>query len=103
MSIDEKPIVRRPSARLATVLKEALTVGLVALGFALLANQLSPRGINLSRNYFPTGRLATVADAASGNSKTNAGPSAPGGELVAGLEQDGVKAADAKTAALFFN
>ncbi len=86
-----------------TVLKEALAVGLVAFGFALLANQLSPRGIMLTRNYFPTGESATVAVAASRNAKATAVSIAPGGPLVAGLEQDGVKTADAKSAVLFFN
>lgn len=86
-----------------TVLKEALAVGLAAFGFALLANQLSPRGIILTRNYFPTGGAATVAVAASRNSEATAVSRAPGGALVAGLEQDGVKTADAKSAVLFFN
>ena len=102
MFMNENPMGRR-SARPGAVLKEALTVSLVALGFALLANQLSPRGINLARNYFPTGRSATVAVAASGKSEASAVPIEPDGTLVAGLEQDGVKAADAKTAVLFFN
>jgi len=85
------------------VLKEALAVGLAAFGFALLANQLSPRGIMLTRNYFPTGESATVGVAASRHSEATPVAIAPGGPLVAGLEQDGVKTADAKSAVLFFN
>jgi rhodanese-related sulfurtransferase len=33
-------------------LQQALMVALLGLGFALLANHLSPRGISLTRNYF---------------------------------------------------
>ena len=34
-------------------LREALFLLLAGCIFALLANQLSPRGLSLSRNYFP--------------------------------------------------
>ena len=36
-----------------SVLWEALFVALAGLAFAILANQLSPRGLSLTRNYFP--------------------------------------------------
>jgi len=36
-----------------SILGEALLVVLAGLAFAIIANQLSPRGLNLSRNYFP--------------------------------------------------
>ena len=36
-----------------SVLREALFVALAGLAFAILANQLSPRGLSLTRNYFP--------------------------------------------------
>jgi rhodanese-related sulfurtransferase len=38
---------------LPAIFKEALLVALAGLVFALLANQLSPRGLSLTRNYFP--------------------------------------------------
>ncbi|MDO8539546.1 MAG: rhodanese-like domain-containing protein [Opitutaceae bacterium] len=40
------------SAALQTLLLEAAVVGVAGLGFALLANQLSPRGLVLARDYF---------------------------------------------------
>ena len=36
-----------------SILGEALVVLLACVAFAVIANQLSPRGLNLSRNYFP--------------------------------------------------
>ena len=36
------------------VLRDALWVALAGLVFAILANQLSPRGLRLTRNYFPS-------------------------------------------------
>ena len=40
------------------VLLEALLVAALGLAFALGANALSPRGLRLNRNYFPTGSAA---------------------------------------------
>jgi rhodanese-related sulfurtransferase len=51
-----------------TILVEALVVAVLGVAFALVANTLSPRGLRLSRNYFP--RVAagsTVAIPAGGS------------------------------------
>jgi len=42
-----------------SILREGLLVMLAGLAFAILANQLSPRGLSLTRNYFPTTSGAT--------------------------------------------
>jgi len=77
-------------------------VALVAFGLALLANQLSPRGIALTRDYFPAGGVTTVRAPDQATAATS--PAATTGDaLVPGLELDGVKIADAKSAVQFFN
>jgi len=57
-------------AALRSLLREAVVVGVTGLGLALLANQLSPRGLALTRDYF--GRSARGAPTAA------AGPSPAG-------------------------
>jgi rhodanese-related sulfurtransferase len=42
-------------SEIRTIVFEAVIVVIVGFGLALLANELSPRGLALSRNYFPTG------------------------------------------------
>jgi rhodanese-related sulfurtransferase len=42
---------------------EAAVVALAGAAFAFAANQLSPRGLNLARNYFPGGAEQAVAPA----------------------------------------
>ena len=50
---------RRP--KVGTVLFEAVLVGAVGAALALAANALSPRGLALTRNYFPSGTNRLVA------------------------------------------
>jgi len=62
------------------VLLEALAVGILGLALALAANGLSPHGLKLSRNYFPTAKSpSTNALVAGGNplpsASSNSGPS----------------------------
>ena len=40
--------------RVPAIVIEAVLVALAGLAFALIANYLSPRGLSLTRNYFPT-------------------------------------------------
>jgi rhodanese-related sulfurtransferase len=49
------------AGQLAKILREAVLVGLAGLAFAFLANQLSPRGLNPGRNYFPGGDKSAPA------------------------------------------
>ncbi len=48
-------------AEIRAVLVEAAIVAVGGFGLALAANQISPRGLDLSRNYFPTGTNKVVA------------------------------------------
>jgi rhodanese-related sulfurtransferase len=49
-------------SEIRTIVVEAVIVAIVGAGIALAANELSPRGLALSRNYFPAGtNLAPVA------------------------------------------
>jgi rhodanese-related sulfurtransferase len=51
-------------AEIRTVVIEAVIVCVVGAGLALAANQFSPRGLALSRNYFPAGTNTNHATAA---------------------------------------
>ena len=72
---DSEPAPRR---KWRTALREALLVLLVGLIFALLANQVSPRGLTLSRNYFPAGHRAVPPAQPTPSTQTNTTrPAAP--------------------------
>jgi len=82
------------AAALRSLLLEAVVVGVTGLGLALLANQLSPRGLVLTRDYFgstPRGRLP-AADAAglSPGDPSRAASDVRGPEP--GLNRDGFRA-----------
>jgi rhodanese-related sulfurtransferase len=67
------------SSTVARVLGEALVVALAAGAFAFCANEVSPRGLTLTRNYFPGGTNQTVAPlkisrAIASTSETNGPP-----------------------------
>lgn len=55
-----------------SALREALLIACVGMLLALAANALSPRGVNLSRDYFPP--IAPLAQSASAAVETNAPP-----------------------------
>lgn len=63
------------------VLREAVLVAVAGVVFALFANQISPRGLTLTRNYFPDGiDTAVRAVPATGTNTTALSPeSAPDG------------------------
>ena len=52
-------------ANFQKVLLEALAVAVVGAGFAFAANEFSPRGLGLRRNYFPSGVVAAINPAPS--------------------------------------
>jgi rhodanese-related sulfurtransferase len=61
-------------ATLGRVLSEAFAIGAAGLLLALLANAASPRGLSLTRNYFPASPASpagTNAALATGNAGTN--------------------------------
>jgi rhodanese-related sulfurtransferase len=89
------------------ILLEALLVGLAGLLVALTANALSPRGLKISRNYFPgdTGPRH-VAPPTSTNLTTNATgqvQSAAATAAAARLREKGLEIADSAQAEALFN
>jgi rhodanese-related sulfurtransferase len=79
-------------AALRSLLRETVAVGVTGLGLALLANQFSPRGLVLTRDYF--GRSAREAPTAAAE-PSPAGPSravsnSRGPE--SGLNREGIRA-----------
>ena len=78
----------KDAGRWTRILLEALLVAIVGSAFAFAANNFSPRGLTLTRNYFP------------GN--TNKLAAAPVLPLMAGIRQKGLQWIDgAKAAELF--
>lgn len=80
------------------VFLEALLVAAAGLLIALAANALSPRGLRLSRNYFPDPRVASSnSNVVSSNVSTAGTPAAgtnlPADPTVLRLQQHGLKAA----------
>ena len=60
---------------LKRVLLETLAIAAIGLAFALLANLASPRGLSLTRNYFPSS--GTVQRGTDGSSNSNVNGAAP--------------------------
>jgi rhodanese-related sulfurtransferase len=57
------------------ILLEALLVSTVGASLAFAANRLSPRGLDLARNYFPEPSRATVSNPAPANAAATNAPS----------------------------
>lgn len=79
------------------VVLEALVLAVAGLLVALAANALSPRGLRITRNYFPSGAIA----------RTNAGPSHtvsanPADAVIARLRQRGLKVVASNEVAQLF-
>jgi rhodanese-related sulfurtransferase len=74
------------------VLREAVLVAVAGAACAFAANQISPRGLTLTRNYFPegTGRLVSATVLAG----TNAPAPDPARLLAAELKAKGLQLAD---------
>jgi rhodanese-related sulfurtransferase len=66
----------RGGQRLKALVLESLLLALAGLGLALLANQLSPRGLALTRNYFPPPVKPPPGNGSTGIG-TNASPKSP--------------------------
>lgn len=76
-----------------SVLKEAALVAAIGLAFALAANTVSPRGLRLSRDYFPSAGTSS-APAQNGATATQPSPHSPADALQATikrLEQHGLQ------------
>jgi rhodanese-related sulfurtransferase len=93
----------RPGA--VEILREALVVLAAGIAFALAANQVSPRGLVLTRNYFPAGAgPSTSMSAGAGSSRqaTNSLALSPAELLAARLREQGLQLVDGRQAALLF-
>lgn len=82
------------------VVVEGLAVALAGSLFALAANQVSPRGLQLSRNYFP--KAATVATNQTTGTEAVAGVSNQVSEVLQRLESKGLRPVDTQQAFALF-
>lgn len=64
--------VRPPLGRVRSAFLEAVCVAVIGGGLALIANQLSPRGLQLTRNYFPPTKAPVVVAAGGLTNSTHA-------------------------------
>ena len=94
---------------LKRVLLEVLIVAAIGLTFSLLANLASPRGLSLTRNYFPNSGTAPGAIDRSTNSDANVAAPATNGAVpsaqeiaVARLKEKGLQAVDGREAMQLF-
>ncbi len=91
---------------LAITLREALAVLAFGVAVALAANRLSPRGLTLTRNYFPGGNARPAPPAAATASRQNTNhpaTPAPAELLAAQLKEHGLQLIDGSTAAQLFH
>src|SRR6185503_5346226 len=86
----------------SSVLLEALVVALLGALVALAANGLSPRGLHLTRNYFPGGPKASVAVSPS-TRQTNSVPIDPTQAVLARLQQHGLQVVRSNEVAALFH
>jgi rhodanese-related sulfurtransferase len=96
---DRLPAVRR-------ILCEAALVAVLGVAFAFAANQISPRGLALTRDYFPAG-TALVVRPASGNglpraAGTNSSVLSPAQFLAAQMKEKGLQLIDGPQAQRLF-
>ncbi|HRZ35391.1 MAG TPA: rhodanese-like domain-containing protein [Candidatus Paceibacterota bacterium] len=93
--------------RVGDVLREGVLVAIVGAAIAFAANAVSPRGLVLARNYFPTAvQVAGPAPAASpaqpGPAETNAVGAAPAPPVAESLDAESLQRADIDQAAALF-
>lgn len=77
------------------ILLETALVAVVGIAFAFAANQISPRGLMITRNYFPTGTNNAVRLASTtphrGITDTNSTTAFPAHQLAAQMKQEGLQ------------
>jgi rhodanese-related sulfurtransferase len=78
---------------------EAALVAVLGVAFAFAANQISPQGLALTRDYFPAGTSNSVRPAIAG---TNSGAVSPAQFLAAQMKAKGLQLMDDRQAALLF-
>jgi len=82
------------------VFREAAFVAVIGAAFAFAANQISPLGLALTRDYFPAGTASPVRLAGGG---TNSGPVSPAQLLAEQMKEKGLQLMDGRQAAQFFH
>jgi rhodanese-related sulfurtransferase len=94
---------------LRRVLVEALVVSGLGLTFALVANLASPRGLSLTRNYFPAAEKTAVSRASGVDSNpivkaqaANQAAESTGQSVTAWLKEKGLQSIDLKQAQQLF-
>jgi rhodanese-related sulfurtransferase len=90
------------------VLVETLLVAVIGAAFAFGANLISPRGLALTRNYFPAGisrpaPAATGVGSPRGVASTNPPAISPAQLLAARLKEQGLQSIDGRQAAQLFH
>jgi rhodanese-related sulfurtransferase len=83
------------------ILREALLVAVVGLGLAFAANQISPRGLVLTRNYFPSGVSRPGPTRVAAN--TNGPALSPVEQVAMQLKEQGLQSVDGWQAARLFH
>jgi rhodanese-related sulfurtransferase len=104
--VKQPPEIMTPDRRqpVRNVLLEALLVALIGAAFAFAANLASPRGLALTRNYFPAGiSRPAPAPVATSVANTNAPATAPAQLLAARLREQGLQSVDGHQAAQLFH
>ena len=80
------------------IVLEAVVVALLCAALAFAANELSPRGLNLGRNYFPTGQgTASVSPPKLSpvtSTSTSTNENAAGAEIAQRLKEKGLQPID---------
>jgi len=84
------------------VFREAFFVAVIGAAFAFGANMVSPRGLALTRNYFPAGINRPVS-AARDVANTNVPASSPAQLLAVRLKKQGLQWVDGRQAAQLFH
>lgn len=89
------------------VLIEAILVGVTGIILAFAANQVSPRGLVLGRNYFPTGTnnvvRAVAFDRIGATATTNSQPVSVEALIAAQMKQEGLQLLDREQAVALFH
>ncbi len=89
------------------IIREAVLVAALGAAFAFAANQISPAGLALTRDYFPTGTAHSVRPVAGaglpGATGTNSGTLSPAQFLAAQMKEKGLQLMDGRQAVRLFH
>lgn len=100
-------VIRIRQHAVGRILLEATLVVIVGIAFAFAANEVSPRGLRLVRNYFPTGTNHAVRVVStlpqSGITDTNRATAALALQLAARMKKEGLQLIDGVRAMQLFH